>query len=112
MDQNKPKSSFLNTVKPAAAAAAIHKEQAKPQTDTTALYGRFPHLKRIDSIWGTRECRELLNTLMSDSRGDRQGFPVEHARTLFALLMEHDNSFPQFDSMNTGVSAGGVHRAW
>jgi hypothetical protein len=111
MDENKPKTSgFLNTAKPAGPA---HRDRfgltvAKPTTDTQALFGRFPHLRKIEAIWGTRECREFITELMSDSRGDRQGFPMEHASTLIALLMEHDEAFPQFDALKTGMSATGV----
>ncbi|EIC22050.1 hypothetical protein [Thiorhodovibrio frisius] len=77
-----------------------------PQTDTTALYQKFPHLKEIDKLWGTRDARDFIKSLMSDSRdGARQGFSLEHSSTLFALLVEHDEEFPQFDdshAFNTG----------
>jgi hypothetical protein len=111
MDNTPPKASgFLNAAKPAAAGqrGALGMNVPKPKTDTHALFSRFPHLRRIEAIWGTRECREFITELMSDSRGDRQGFPVEHASTLIALLMEHDEVFPQFDAVQTGMSATGV----
>jgi hypothetical protein len=69
-----------------------------PATDTTALYQSFPHLRKIDELWGTRAARDFLKDLMTDSReGARQGFELGHASTLLALLVEHDDLFPQFD---------------
>jgi hypothetical protein len=68
------------------------------ETDTDALYQRFPHLRRIDLIWGTPECRKYIFGLMTDTRGGtRMGFPKEHAQTVMKLLMEHDRCFPQFE---------------
>ncbi|MCB1886511.1 MAG: hypothetical protein KDH20_02785 [Rhodocyclaceae bacterium] len=68
-------------------------------TDTRALYARFPHLIRIELLWGSLECRQFLSGLLTDDRGDhRTGFPAEHAKTIFALLMEHDAAFPEFDA--------------
>lgn len=68
------------------------------ETETSALYERFPHLQAIDLIWGSRDCRSHLTRLMTDTRGGkRQGFPPEHARTIMRLLIEHDRLFPQFE---------------
>lgn len=69
-----------------------------PTVDTRALLQRFPHLERIVTTWGTRTCRDFLTHLMTDTRdGRRQGFPPEHAWTIFKLLAEHDEKFPQFE---------------
>lgn len=71
-------------------------------TDTRALYMRFPHLVRIELLWGSLECRQFISGLLTDDRGDhREGFPAEHAKTIFALLMEHDAAFPEFDGQAT-----------
>lgn len=68
------------------------------ETATEQLYERFPHLKKIESMWGSPECRKFLFLLMTDTRGGtRQGFPKEHAVTIMSLLMEHDRRFPQFE---------------
>ncbi|MCB1917340.1 MAG: hypothetical protein KDG52_16700 [Rhodocyclaceae bacterium] len=68
-------------------------------TDTRALYQRFPHLVRIELLWGSVECRQFLSSLLTDDRGEhRTGFPAEHAKTIFSLLMEHDAAFPQCES--------------
>ncbi|WPL15674.1 hypothetical protein Thiowin_00583 [Thiorhodovibrio winogradskyi] len=83
-----------------------------PATDTTSLYQSFPHLREIDKLWGTRDARDFIKTLMNDSReGARLGFSLEHASTLFALLIEHDEQFPQFDDsrdFNLGNESGGL----
>lgn len=71
-----------------------------PRTmDTVALYARFPHLQCIDLMWGSRECRQYVLNLMTDTRGGtRQGFPSDHAMTIMSLLMEHDRVFPQYEN--------------
>lgn len=75
-----------------------------PKTDVSSLYAAHPHLSRIDTIWGTRECRNLINKLMNDTRdGSRAGFAPDHAHAIFALLMEHDELFPEFE---TGFQGG------
>ncbi|MCC4117849.1 hypothetical protein LLG90_21060 [Aromatoleum toluclasticum] len=69
------------------------------ETSTEKLYERFPHLRKIDGMWGTAECRKFIFLLMTDTRGGaRQGFPSEHAGTIMSLLMEHDRRFPQFEN--------------
>jgi|GEM_PF-5408525 len=66
--------------------------------DASRLYEAYPHLIRIDELWGSAECRKLLLMLLSDTRdGKRQGFPREHAATLMRLLIAHDEQFPAFD---------------
>ena len=77
----------------------------KPKTDTSALYAAYPHLQKIDDLWGTPQCRNLLNDLLSDSReGTRQGFPPEHASTIFRLLQEHDADHAHLDDDPMSVS--------
>ena len=49
-------------------------------------------------IWGSPDCRELLLSLINDSRGgDRAGFSPEIAKIIFALLDKHDEMYPQFN---------------
>lgn len=68
------------------------------KTDVTGLYASYPHLAKIDELWGTRDCREFIVRLMNDTReGARRGFPGDHARTILQLLIEHDKSYPQFE---------------
>lgn len=72
--------------------------QTRPKTDTAAFYAAYPHLSKIDGMWGTPQCRKLLIDLLSDSRdGTRRGFEPEHASTIFRLLMEHDTDFNYLD---------------
>ncbi|WP_222948174.1 hypothetical protein [Thauera sedimentorum] len=81
------------------------------ETDTRALYERFPHLRKIDLIWGTRECRDYVFRLMTDTRGGtRQGFPREHALTIMSLLMEHDRHFPEFEKEPREFRWGDEHQ--
>lgn len=69
------------------------------ETNTDKLFLRFPHLRQLERIWGTSECRKFIFQLMTDTRGGtRQGFPSEHAMTIMSLLMEHDRRFPQFEN--------------
>lgn len=68
------------------------------KTDTQALYQHYPHLRVIDEIWGTKECRAFVQRLLTDTRGGkRQGFPPDHARTIMSLFLEHDRVFPEFE---------------
>jgi hypothetical protein len=69
------------------------------KVDPAELFKKYPHIaKKITSLWGSAECRELLMSLINDSRGgDREGFSPEIARIIFALLDKHDAIYPQFD---------------
>jgi hypothetical protein len=67
------------------------------KTDTTDLFERFPHFRSIKAIWGSPECRKFLAGLLMDNReGTRQGFDRAASTTIFALLKEHDEKFPDF----------------
>jgi hypothetical protein len=70
--------------------------------DTTELFALYPRIAvRIRTLWGTKECRELLMSLLNDSRdGTRAGFPVSIGHILISLLNDHDAMFPQFDTKN------------
>ncbi|MBL8446964.1 MAG: hypothetical protein JNJ44_06080 [Zoogloeaceae bacterium] len=75
-----------------------------PKVETTALVARFPHLQVVVDEWGSASCRRRLMALMNDTRnGERKGFPAEHALTIFRLVMEHDQDFPQFEELATAV---------
>jgi hypothetical protein len=65
------------------------------ETDTRRFFECFPHLRSIELIWGTRECRAFLAGLMTDTRdGNRRGFDPATAGTILDLLDEHDARFP------------------
>lgn len=84
----------------------ITMNQRVTETSTEALYERFPHLRRIDLLWGSAECRKYIFSLMTDTRGGtRMGFPKEYALIIMSLLMEHDRRYPQFE--NTIVNIWG-----
>jgi hypothetical protein len=69
----------------------------KFKTDTRDLFERFPHFRSMKAIWGSPECREFLAGLLMDNReGTRQGFDRAASTTIFALLKEHDENFPEF----------------
>jgi len=77
-------------------------EDTKRTTDTTELYAAYPHLARIDELWGTAQCRKMLLELLSDSRdGARKGFDPKHASTIFRLLNEHDEKFDHLNNPDT-----------
>lgn len=58
----------------------------------------FPHIpKRIERLWGTKECREYLTSIMrQDDRPRRDGFPPHIFRTIFDLYEMHDIHFPEY----------------
>lgn len=70
--------------------------------DTSELFAHYPHIAaKIKALWGTKECRVLLMSLMNDSRGGtRAGFPLSIGKIIISLLQAHDESFPQFDNKN------------
>ena len=70
------------------------------KVDPAELFSKYPHIaKKITSLWGTSNCRELLISLISDSRdGGRAGFSPEIAKIIFALLDKHDAMYPQFNT--------------
>jgi hypothetical protein len=69
-----------------------------PTVDTARLYADHPHLTQIDELWGSRQCRQFISELLSETRdGKRSGFLPDHASTIMRLLIEHDRRFPAFD---------------
>ena len=86
-----------------------HAEERLNKIDTTGLFSRYPHLaKKITLAWGSPECRELLVSLMSDSReSSRTGFSHDDAKTIFLLLNRHDALYPQFDKAPEVVASVG-----
>lgn len=79
------------------------------KVDTAGLFSRYPHLsKKITMAWGTQECRDMLVSLMSDSReNSRTGFSHEDAKTIFLLLNRHDALYPYFDKAPEIVASVG-----
>jgi|GEM_PF-4424152 hypothetical protein len=69
------------------------------KVDPAELFTKYPHIaKKITMLWGSSNCRELLLSLINDSRdGGRAGFSPEIARIIFALLDKHDEMYPQFN---------------
>jgi len=70
------------------------------KVDPAELFKQYPHIgKKITSLWGSAECRQLLMSLINDSRdGGRAGFTPQIATIIFALLDKHDAMYPQFDT--------------
>lgn len=67
------------------------------------FYEKYPHLKRkIQFIWGTAECRKILSDTLLSDRSYRAGFPPEDAKTLFSILLKHDQLFPQHNPDQPG----------
>ena len=73
--------------------------------DTSELFAHYPRIAvKIKALWGTQECRDLLMSLLNDTRdGKRAGFPVSVGQTIMALLNDHDAKFPRFDNKNDGI---------
>jgi len=73
--------------------------------DASSFLEVYPHIyKKITTSWGSGNCRELLVSLINDSReGSRAGFSPQHAKTIFSLLQRHDRLYPQFDTSSQSV---------
>ena len=69
----------------------------------SAFYNKYPHLKnKIQTLWGTAECRKILSDSLLSDREGRSGFPPADAKTLFNILRKHDQLFPQHDPDKPG----------
>ncbi|MCX7192898.1 MAG: hypothetical protein NTY60_04645 [Proteobacteria bacterium] len=94
---------------------AQYAEKKSNTIDTAALFLHHPHIaKKITLLWGYAECRKLLVSLLSDSRDRmRAGFSEQNAKTLFAMLNQHDALFPQFDTSSDLwiLESASLHRA-
>lgn len=69
--------------------------------DSTANLTDYPHIvDKLNSIWGTRKCREYLQGLIFNSSGrvndTPQGFPIVILTIITNLLEDHDRLFPQY----------------
>lgn len=67
--------------------------------DTSDLKQKHPHImKKVEAMWGTKECRDYLMHLIKDSRdGARAGFDFTVASSILQLLIRHDELFPQYN---------------
>ncbi len=55
---------------------------------------RYPHIAdQLRSLWGTYSCKQYLNCLVIDSRGNRRGFDDITLSALLDLIMVHDREF-------------------
>jgi hypothetical protein len=65
-----------------------------------ALESNYPKVaEKINTMWGTLQCRQYLDDLCIDDRCDakpRQGFPFAMLMMIEDLLDEHDAAYPNF----------------
>lgn len=68
-------------------AADLWYENLPEKVKPTALRCKFPHiLQKIQRVWESpRQLDQLLNGMMVDDRGSRQGFPFAAIREMHAL---------------------------
>jgi hypothetical protein len=82
----------------------ISKQWLKMETYTKLMgdLSDYPHVqKRITLMWGHKECRTYLSTLLMDTRESesgvlRRGFKFSSAMAIEDLITEHDALFPQW----------------
>jgi hypothetical protein len=83
-----------------------------PETATTAdptlcALEAFPGvLKRIQSLWGTPDCDQFMQSLFMDSRGGtRRGFPVDAAAEIMYLIKfnKYVRALPLSQRMNIAI---------
>jgi len=58
---------------------------------------KYPHIqKRLSILWGMKDCRNYLESMILDDRvGDyRTGFPFDVMMTIEALIDLHDRQYP------------------
>lgn len=59
----------------------------KPDLQLSAIEKNFPRIaESLCMLWGFEECRQYLNKLILNDRGNRQGFPPDVTAELFMLF--------------------------
>jgi hypothetical protein len=79
-----------------------------PNARPSALLAKFPRIANLIAVlWqDPNSLRRYVDDLLVDKRGNRQGFPLDVLRELFALRAHHDEIYPQvtrpWEVMNNG----------
>ena len=61
------------------------------------LHARMERIgKALEFLWGEKEFPPYVNGLLSDTRGNRKGFPGDVLIAIMNLQELHDVMFPQF----------------
>ncbi len=59
------------------------------------IHTSFPRIgKALELYWGNKEFHPYMNSLLSDTRNSRQGFPSHILFALIELQQLHDKVFP------------------
>lgn len=60
------------------------------------LATRHPHIvKNLRILWGTKECKEYLEGLITPSRPNRQGFEFQILIEILDFAEQHKQEFPK-----------------
>ena len=63
-----------------------HRKGPPQKIDARCALEEYPRIcTRVQQLWGTPECEPYLNTLVIDTRGNRQGFPPPMMEELLYL---------------------------
>ncbi len=79
-----------------------------PDARPSALLAKFPRIANLIAVlWqDPNSLRRYVDDLLVDKRGNRQGFPLDVLRELFALRAYYDEVNPQtsrpWEVMNNG----------
>ncbi len=79
------------------AAFAIGVGRLRPMGQgVSILEARYPHVAaKVVAYWGTEACLPYLDSLLTDDRGGRQGFPFDAMQELTLLKELHQDAHPQ-----------------
>jgi hypothetical protein len=74
------------------------KEQLGSSVSTLDMW--FPHVsKNLIIRWGQKEFRIYADSLISTTRKNRQGFPIEIIQELDIIVNVHNELYPQYKSI-------------
>ncbi|MCU0840366.1 MAG: hypothetical protein MUC79_01435 [Thiobacillaceae bacterium] len=91
------------------AAFAIGVGRIRPAGEgVSSIEARYPHVAaKAVAFWGTEQFLPYVNELLTDDRGNRQGFPFETLQELHFLKELHLEAYPHFQQ-----SWEDVHAPW
>lgn len=72
---------------------------------------KYPHIaERISILWGTVGMSRYLSELLFDDRGDREGFPADVMKELFALSNFNEAHKPSRSALQSAWDSGELDR--
>jgi hypothetical protein len=76
----------------------------KQNTNLLTINQEFPRIgQALDLFWGSPEFTQYTDQLLSDTRGNRKGFPSDILLAIINMQTLHDTQFPQYAKQHTDI---------